>query len=108
MSFKVTSPLVAIAPVSDQQALDDANQGPRYFYEGAVIPDGFNDERCEQLVEDGMLEKASATDSEAGSSDGPPAKSASKAEWVDYAVSQGESEEVANASTKDELVEKYA
>lgn len=37
-----------------------------------------------------------------------PAKSASKAEWVEYAVAQGMSEEDANAATKDDLAAKYS
>jgi hypothetical protein len=40
--------------------------------------------------------------------DGPiPAKSADKATWVAYAVSQGASEEEANAATKDDLITAY-
>lgn len=37
-----------------------------------------------------------------------PAKSASKAEWVDFAVTQGVAQEDAEGMTRDELVEKYA
>jgi hypothetical protein len=59
MPYKVTSPLV-IVPNADGKSSDG------YFYENAVIPDGFNDERCEELVKDGMLEKARA---DAGSGD---------------------------------------
>ena len=33
-----------------------------------------------------------------------PAKSATKAEWVDYAVSQGADRDEAEASTKDQLI----
>jgi hypothetical protein len=36
-----------------------------------------------------------------------PAKSANKAEWVDYAVSQGADPSEAESSTKDELVAAY-
>lgn len=63
MSYKVITPLVGVAPApaADAKDLEDANQGPRYFYEGAVIPDGFNDERCEELVKDKMLEKVKAS-----------------------------------------------
>lgn len=39
--------------------------------------------------------------------DGPPAKSAPKGEWVDYAVAQGATREDAEKSTKDALVERY-
>jgi hypothetical protein len=37
----------------------------------------------------------------------PPARSASKATWVDYAVSQGTAREDAEAATRDELAERY-
>lgn len=62
MSYKVITPLVGVAPKSEQKDLEDANQGPRYFYEGAVIPDGFNDERCKELVEEKMLEVVKAAE----------------------------------------------
>lgn len=60
MSYKVISPVVAIAPSAKSDDLGDSNNGPRYFYEKSVIPDGFNDERCEQLADEGMLEKVKA------------------------------------------------
>jgi len=37
----------------------------------------------------------------------PPSSSASKADWVAYAVSQGVSEENAKGATKDELVARF-
>jgi hypothetical protein len=36
-----------------------------------------------------------------------PAKSASKGDWVDFAVSQGADREEADAKTKDELIAEY-
>lgn len=42
-----------------------------------------------------------------GSADEPPARSASKAEWVDYAVSQGADRGEAEAMTQKELVATY-
>lgn len=39
--------------------------------------------------------------------DDSPAASATKAAWVDYAVSKGASREDAEAQTKDALVERY-
>lgn len=38
---------------------------------------------------------------------GPPAKSASKADWVAYAVAQGADEAEAEKTTKDELISAY-
>lgn len=43
----------------------------------------------------------------ADAGDGPPAKSANKAEWVAYAVAQGADEADAEASTKDDLIATY-
>lgn len=113
MSYKVISPLVAVAPAEKSGDLDDANQGPRYFYEGAVIPDGYNDKRCKELVDDGMLEKVSAASQSSDSGDDKdPTRSSSKADWVAYATddARGESKlskEEAESLTRDQLVEKY-
>lgn len=63
MSYKVISPLVVIAPGEKSSDLGDSNNGPRYFYDGAIIPDGYNDERCKQLAEEGMLEAVKADSS---------------------------------------------
>jgi len=38
---------------------------------------------------------------------GPPSRSASKAEWVDYAVSQGTARDEAEAMTRDDLAEAH-
>lgn len=65
MSYKVTAPLVIVRNA-------DGVGGDGYFYDGAVIPDGFNDERCKELVEIGMLETVSGSDS--GASAKPAAK----------------------------------
>lgn len=39
--------------------------------------------------------------------DDPPAKSANKPDWVDYAVAQGADRDEAEKLTKDELIETY-
>lgn len=41
------------------------------------------------------------------SADGPPAKSAKKADWVAWAISQGADPEEAEAANKDDLVDAY-
>ena len=69
MSYKVTAPLVIVRNA-------DGVGGDGYFYQDAVIPDGFNDERCKELAEDGMLEKASESDAYSGAPAKPVAKSA--------------------------------
>lgn len=57
MSYKVTGPLAIVSPADGDESDESGNAGPRYFYEGAVIPDGFNDERCDTLADEGLLEK---------------------------------------------------
>lgn len=113
MSYKVISPVVVMAPSGKSDDLGDANNGPRYFYDGAIIPAGYNDERCKELAKDGMLEEVSASESSSDDADKAPARSASKADWVAYATDEARgddqlSDEDANALTKDELVERYS
>lgn len=100
MSYKVTAPLVIIAN-------DDGTSGDWYGYVDAVVPQGLNDKRCEQLVEEGMLEKVSASEADSSASDGPPAKSASKGDWEAYARSQGATDADLEGKTKDDLVDAY-
>lgn len=71
---------------------EDGREGPDYLM-------------ADQRAEDG----SSAEDGGSGEakSGGAPAKSASKADWVDYAVSQGATDDEASDMTKDELVELY-
>lgn len=108
--------------------------GAVLLYRDAPVPDSA--ENLDQLEEDGFIVKV-PKDEEAGGhpsdlpegfeapvfpdspaadakqsdadadSDGPPAKSASKAEWVDYAVAQGADRAEAEAATKDDLVATY-
>lgn len=94
---------------------------------GAAVPDGADAEHVAVLVERGMLVEGepaagfidpapsilaqpAPAAGEADVPDGPgpiPAKSADKPTWVAYAVSQGMSEDDANAATKDQLIEQY-
>lgn len=107
MSYKVTAPLVIVPNADPDQG------GDGYFYAKAVIPDGYNDERCKQLVKDGMLEKVKAdkgSSSDAGDKD--PTRSSSKADWVAYATDDARgdqklSTEDAEALNRDELAEKF-
>lgn len=108
MGYKVTAAVVVMAPGEKSSDLGDSNNGPRYFYEGAVIPDGYNDERCKELVDEGMLEAVSSTDAAAADEpEGPPAKSASKADWEAYARTQGATDADLEGATKDDLIAKY-
>ncbi|MFY7069588.1 hypothetical protein ACOQFV_27335 [Nocardiopsis changdeensis] len=57
------------------------------------------------------VEQAPEEDGGQGGGEQPPArpaKSASKADWLAYAVAQGMPEEEAEAATRDQLVERYA
>lgn len=57
-----------------------------------------------EYVEGGEVETAG---DEAADEDGAPNKSATKGEWVDYAVKQGMDRDEAEEATKDDLIEKY-
>ena len=52
-------------------------------------------------------EKMQQAEGDEESEDSAPAKSANKAEWVDYAVSQGADREEAEGMTKDDLTSTY-
>jgi hypothetical protein len=95
MSYKVTAPLVVIANA-------DGTSGDWYGYTDSVVPEGWNDERCKQLVDEGFLVKSD--------DDGQvkkPAKSASKGEWEAYARSQGATDDDLDGKSKDDLVDAY-
>lgn len=70
---------------------------------------------ADPAIQSGMVEpaavvaavKEAAPPAEAPVPADPPAQSAAKAEWVDYAVSQGVAPGEAEALTKAELVEQY-
>jgi hypothetical protein len=54
------------------------------------------------------LGRTPAGDDSGDNSDGPPAKSAPKAEWVEHAVTQGMPRDQAEAATTQQLQDKYA
>ena len=85
MSYLVTAPCVI---AKDQEGKN------QHRYEGDVIA-WLSDEQAEHFLDAGLVEK---TDAGVGGSDpvepegdddGRPAKSASKAEWVEFAVASG-------------------
>lgn len=89
--LKVTAPLVV---VKDVAGVD------HYFYRGQVITASVDQDRLAALAEQGLVAGAAAAEV-----DGPPAKSAKKADWVAYAVSQGVSEAEAKSSSKEDLID---
>lgn len=95
MSYKVVAACVL---AKDQQGKI------HYQYEGAIIP-WLSDEQADHFLAEGLVEESDVE--LGGGEDSPPAKSAAKAEWVDFAVSQGADQEEAEAMTKDDLIELY-
>ena len=84
MSYLVTAPCVI---AKDQEGKN------QHRYEGDVIA-WLSDDQAEHFLDEGLVER---TDAGVGGSepaepevnDGPPAKSAPKADWVEYAVASG-------------------
>lgn len=56
---------------------------------------------------DARATAAPAEDEEQAEDEGPPARSASKPEWVDYAVSEGVDRDDAESMTKDDLIARF-
>lgn len=82
--------------VEEQAQAAIAGEPPYDNFDAGVDPDSV-DEAADQ----------DAADSEESEEDSAPAKSASKGDWVDYAVSQGADREEAESSTKEQLIEAY-
>ncbi|MEV7472236.1 hypothetical protein AB0N33_00800 [Pseudarthrobacter oxydans] len=80
MAHKVTAPLVAVKDPAGKIT---------YFYEGATVPDGFDKDDVERLVESGMLEKVESDSSGSGSApeipEGDPSDSWTVKQMVAYA-----------------------
>ena len=97
----------------------DVEDARRLFLAGAVRKPGKDGElevpgSEESTAPKGPVEGTFGVQEPAGGSDGatseasePPAKSADKATWVGYAISQGADADEADASTKDELITAY-
>jgi hypothetical protein len=96
-----------------------SERGPmvQYLYRGTPVPDGVDPAELAHNIEVGLVEEADPFDAmpedreppsgSGGDEDGPPAKAASKADWVAFAVAQGADEAEAEASTKDALIDQY-
>lgn len=89
---------------------------------GAVVPEGIDPEDAERLLKGGFLEKVETPSEEGAEPEAEPSpepvavepkapgKSASKAEWVAYAIDEARGAdkldvEVAEAMTRDQLAE---
>ena len=76
-----------------------------YTYKDGVLPDGVNDDDLKHLLDSEMVEEFTPEDPEG--TDGPPAKSAPKAEWEAFARSRGATDADLEGATKDDLVAAY-
>jgi hypothetical protein len=77
-----------------------------YVYKGRPAPNGVPAEERARLLDEGYLEERDVAE-EAAAPDGPPAKSATKADWVAYARTQGATDEDLDGKTRDDLVSAY-
>lgn len=100
MSYQVVAPLVI--------AKDQAGR-LHHVYEGGVIP-WLSKEQAEHFLSEGLVVKVA--DAAASANDGyggpeKPKQVAPKADWVDFAVANGLTEDEAEAMTKAELIEQF-
>lgn len=111
--YLVTAPMV-ILKVRDVAGAPVLNE----FYEGAVVPDGADQESVDRLVGKGMLQQTGAPVEEApaeppaGPGPTKPAGNGSRDDWAAYAASQGAPEwETASVDqgglSRDDLRAKY-
>lgn len=109
MGYRVTAPYVTV----QTQGLT----GPVVvgLYAGALLPDDVPDATIKHLSDNGMIEKGDEVIGqpeaqallEQPTRPEAPAKSAGKAEWVDFAVARGMARDDAEAVTKEQLVAVY-
>lgn len=106
MSYKVIG-AAAVVELDDGNA--ELGSGPRvYLEQGQQVPGNAKAKHVEHLLNVGLVEEAAApSGSDSPDGDGAPAKSASKADWVAFAVSKGADEAEADAQTKDDLIAAY-
>lgn len=101
MTYKVIAPLVIVK---------DDKGAQHHLYEGAVVFSNADPDHLEQLLDSGMVEEFEVPAEPEPEPDAPPVpleepkKSASKADWVEYAVSKGADRAEAEAANRDDLV----
>jgi hypothetical protein len=107
---------VGIAPLT---IVRRSNGQAQSVYAGGPVPADTLQEDLDRFVAEGFIQQVGEDEvggmqnddpAKYDDPDGPggvPARSASKVDWVAYAVSQGKSEEEANAATRDELAAEY-
>ncbi len=84
MTYQVVGPLVIAK---------DRDRRPYHVYQGGIIQ-WLSDEQAKHFLDTGLVVKLGDSEPAAEApepvdEDSPPAKSAAKSEWVDYAVAQG-------------------
>lgn len=103
MPYRVIAPLLIIK--------DEAGRNHHTYHGG--VAHYLNDEQKAHFLRLGLVEEVGVEakpdpvehDESKPAPKGKPAKAASEAAWVDYAVSQGFSREEAEAKSKQELIE---
>lgn len=101
MTYKVTAPLVIVK---------DNKGSMHHIYEGGLLPENADGEHVKLLLADKMVVKAKADEAPAEpKADGAPKGNASRAEWAEFAKSQGApDEETADGGlSQSELRDKY-
>lgn len=96
MAYTVTAPLV-IAKTAEGADL--------YLYQSALVPADQSQDWIDRHVADGMIAETAAVAPLEG--DETPAGNASHDDWVAYAVSQGMSQDEAEAMSRDDLRDLY-
>ena len=90
MGYTVTAPLVLAI---------DQDGHTHHVYQGGFI-EWLSDEQAAHFLREGLVKEG---DDDGGSDDGPPAKTAPKADWVAFAVASGYDEAEADSMTKADL-----
>lgn len=99
-SYVVTGPMV-IAKCADGRLI--------YVYRDGELPADVPAEEADRLVATGLVENVGGREP-AGDADEPkrPASTATKAVWVEYAVTQGMDAAEADKLTRDQLAARFA
>lgn len=107
MAYRVKG---AVAVVELDDGKPELGTGRRiYLDHGVGVPAEAKKAHVEHLLNVGLIESTDSVpaDDDPDGPGGAPAKSATKDEWVAYAVSQGAAQADAEAQTKEQLIAEY-
>lgn len=93
MSYQVVAPLVIAK---------DQDGRPHHVYQNGVIQ-WLSDEQAEHFLSTGLVVEFGSAEVDADAEDDRPAKSAAKAEWVEFAVAKGYNRDEVEALSKAEI-----